>query len=126
MAPLDNLQHEKFAQNLIESKSQLEAYQKTFPGIDANSASASASRLLTLESVKQRVLELMNVKVSPDSVVNALADCIASENEGVKLNAVNTALKAYHVFDEDKQTLSIDTVNIVFGDVTAPKAPDEK
>lgn len=121
MGPLDNLQHEKFVHNLIESKSQTEAYQKTFPGLDANSSAASASRLLTLESVRNRILELMNVKVTPERVVDKLSQHLDSENDGISMDAVKTSLKVMGAFNEDKQAMSIDTVNIVFGDVVAPK-----
>lgn len=122
MGPLENLKHEEFARNLIETKSQQEAYLRAYPESDALSAKTSASRLLTVENVRQRVLELMNEKLSPSRVVSKLSEHLDSENEGISMDAVKTSLKVMGAFSEDKPVNQIETINIVFGDVVAPKA----
>lgn len=125
MPPLKNLRHEKFAQELIASNSNKEAYEKAYPeSVDNQSAIVSASRLLTLDNVRQRVFELMteNADTMPKNVVARLGQLVNSENEGVAMNAVNTALKAFRVFDTENVTNNIESINVVFAE--APKKID--
>lgn len=51
--PLENLQHERFAQLVAAGEEQGKAYQRIYPGVSPASVHASASRLL--RNVKQRV-----------------------------------------------------------------------
>ena len=129
MPPLKNIRHEKFAQAVINSPTQAEAYIKSYPNvIDSVGASNSASRLLDSVSIRQRIQELLqqNEHTSPNGITKRLNELIASENEGIAIQAINTGMKAYHVFDDGPISTNIENINVVFADVNPQIGLDEK
>lgn len=56
--PLQNEQHELFCQELLLLKPQQRAYQKAYPGVSLNVASAASSRLLDDVRVRERLAYL--------------------------------------------------------------------
>lgn len=118
MPPLKNLRHEKFAREMINAPTNKDAYIKAYPDVANNIvASNNASRLLDSVSVKARILELLqqNPATSPDGITKRLNELVASENEGIAMQAVNTGLKVYKMFDEDGGGNTINAIQIVFG-----------
>lgn len=118
MAPLRNIRHEKFAQAIIDAPSNKDAYLAAYPEQSMECASTSAGRLLNSVEVKQRILELLqqNEGTKPENITRRLGQLVNSENEGIAIQSVNTALKAFKVFEEDKLDVGIGSINIVFGD----------
>lgn len=125
MGPLRNVKHEVFAREVINSDSHAEAYRKVYG--DVNAPEVSASRLLTSVNIRERILELMQESgaTSIKNVVSKLGEGINSENEGIMMDGVKTALKAYGVFDEAKDSANLNAIQIVFSD-PAPKPNDPK
>ncbi len=123
MAPLENLKHELLANEIIASKSPVEAYKKVYNVSSDASASANVSRVLSNNpSLRERVSEILNAKgLSLDFISQRLHGHVMSENEGIALKAVEDAFKLHGAFSDDDKAVQIDTVNIVFGDVVAPK-----
>lgn len=126
MGALKNVKHEKFAHEIINSSStQADAYKKVYPVTDNVVASNNASRLLDNASIKSRILELMQEResTSPNGIISKLNALISSENEGIAMQAVNTGLKVYGMFDNEKSAINIDSINVVFAE--APKQNDK-
>lgn len=67
--PLANHQHEKFAQALVTGNSQTEAYRQA--GYEPENAAQNASRLLTNDNIKRRVVHLQGVAAQAAAITTA-------------------------------------------------------
>ena len=122
--PLKNLKHEKFAREMLTSKTPTEAIQKVYPD-NILRPHVNGSKLIHNENIRARILELMqeNAATSPLGVTKRLDELVSSENEGISMQAVNTTLKVYGLFDEQKTDSNIASIHISFGDASdTPKA----
>jgi len=125
MPPLKNIKHEKFAHAVINSDSQTQAYKEVY-GTEGKAPEVCASRLLSSVNVRERVLELMQQSeaTSIKNVLEKLGNGINSENEGIMMDGVKTAMKAYGVFEEAKESAGLNAIQIVFSSPEAPKQID--
>ena len=105
--PLRNRKHEVFAQQLAKNPEapQSEAYAKVYPLTDPVNAVPSASRLLSNDNVRARVMTLLErsgagLKRVSERISEHLEQ---SENLPVSMDACKTVLKVAGVMDEQKQ-----------------------
>lgn len=119
MPPLKNIRHEKFAEAILETSTNKEAYLKAYPDTDPTKQTAvvNGSKILSIANVRERILELMqeNPSTRPPRVVERLGQLIDSENEGIAMQAVNTGLKVYGAFSDEKHDAGIAGIHITFG-----------
>lgn len=127
--PLKNLKHEKFARELAKNpkQSQTEAYSKIY-NVDDNTAKTSASRLLSNDNVRQRVLDLMSSSAGRpilEKVGDRINDHIDGDNAPVSMDACKTVLKVAGVLDADttKQEASYNPVQIIIQQMNISSQP---
>lgn len=127
MPPLKNIKHEKFAREILTAENNKEAYLKVYPEQSTACASTSAGRLLNSVEVRQRILELLqeNEGTKPENLTRRLGQLVNSENEGIAIQSVNTALKAFKVFEEDSPGATLNAIQIVFGSPNDSDAKNE-
>lgn len=105
---LKNLNHEKFAQELVkpETKSAAEAYSKVYQQDNPNVSRANASRLVRNENVRFRVLELLEQRKNTSLVglTDKLDKHIASQKEDISLKAVELGYKLHGALQLDGTT----------------------
>lgn len=119
--PLKNLTHEKFCQEFIVAKNATQAYLKVFSTNKERSARSSATKLLTKNSVSERIAYLKSnlakkLDIDNEWVIKQLA-AIASANikDVVSWNEHSTSLKPSDAIDDDT-ALAINEVSITYSE----------
>ena len=117
--PLRNRKHEKFAIELAKNPEapQSEIYKEVYPECDTPSALANASRLLSNDTIRDRVLSLMSRYAKRDivgKVSERLDQHIDSATESTSMDAIKTTLKlAGALTDEAKKEAVYNPVQII-------------
>ncbi len=100
MPKLDNIRHEKFAHAVVKERSAAEAYRKVYDPKANGTAKANASRLLTNDTVRARVIALMDIQgLSLDRLNSELETCVSDSDNNVKLKAVQTGYRLQGAID---------------------------
>ena len=104
MPPLKNIKHEIFAHNVVKHKgNQTKAYKDTFVGTKDECAKDNGSRLIARDSVRERVVEILNKKgLSFDNLMDKLGSHVHSITENISLEATKFSYRLHGALDEDK------------------------
>ena len=125
--PLPNRRHEAFARTLAKNPqmTQDQAYLKVYPESVGQSAIANASRLISNDNVRQRVMTLLDkVDAGLPRATQRLKDHLESNTESISLDATKTVFKLAGAMDEYKEQGQVyNPVQIIIKQMTVGAQP---